>query len=238
MIPEGYSRRLVGSNLFFKETGTVLDVPLVENRDELTKLFYQEANRILLAFDWQDIKITHKFFNNGVRFAMTAPVDITMPACDVIDFIWLSTREDFETEVFKIIEEAKHKLIPLIDEDKNLTYRKLYELTKSKGFNFRGKNKAFISSGKGCYEFDLDNDLIDNIPWQDTYDIPAVIVTGTNGKTTTTIRLTDYICRVAGKLIGCSSTDWVKVNDELILMKVTIQVQLVINLFLQIRKLK
>lgn len=62
MIPEGYSRRLVGPNLFFKETGTVLDVPLVDNRDELTKLFYQEANRILLALDWQDIKITHKFF--------------------------------------------------------------------------------------------------------------------------------------------------------------------------------
>ena len=236
MIPEGYSRRLVGSNLFFKETGTLLDVPLVENRDELTKLFYQEANRILLALDWQDIKITHKFFNNGVRFAMTAPVDITMPACDVIDFIWLSTREGFEIEVFKIIEEAKH--IPLIDEEKNLTYRKLYELTKYKGFNaFRDKNKAFISSSKGCYEFDLDNDSIDNIPWQDIYDIPAVIVTGKNGKTTT-IRLTDYICRVTGKLIGYSSTDWVKVNDELILMKVTIQGQLVMNLFLQIRKLK
>ncbi|MBK2149778.1 Mur ligase [Francisella tularensis] len=216
MIPEGYSRRLVGPNLFFKETGTVLDVPLVDNRDELTKLFYQEANRILLALDWQDIKITHKFFNNGVRFAMTAPVDITMPACDVIDFIWLSTREGFETGVFKTIEEAKRKLIPLIDEDKNLTYRKLYELAKSKGFNaFRDKNKAFIGSGRGCYEFDLDNDSIDDIPWQDIYDIPAVIVTGTNGKTTT-VRLTDYICRVAGKLTGYTSTDWVKVNDQLI----------------------
>ncbi|MDE4961395.1 Mur ligase, partial [Francisella tularensis subsp. holarctica] len=75
--------------MFFKETGTVLDVPLVDNRYELTKLFYQEANRILLALDWQAIKITHKFFNNGVRFAMTATVDITMPSCDVIDFIWL-----------------------------------------------------------------------------------------------------------------------------------------------------
>lgn len=29
MIPEGYPRRLVGPNLFFKETGTVLDIPLV-----------------------------------------------------------------------------------------------------------------------------------------------------------------------------------------------------------------
>lgn len=147
---------------------------------------------------------------------MTAPIDITMPACDVIDFIWLSTREGFETGVFKTIEETKHKLIPLIDEDKNLTYRKLYELAKSKGFKaFRDKNKAFIGSGKGCYEFDLNNDSIDNIQWHDIYDIPVVIVTGTNGKTTT-IRLTDYICRVAGKLTGYTSTDCVKVNDELI----------------------
>ncbi|API86543.1 Mur ligase family protein [Francisella uliginis] len=216
MIPEGYSRRLVGPNLFFKETGTVLDVPLVENREELTKLFYQEAEKFLPALGWEQIKITHKFFNNGVRFAFTAPVDITMPACDVIDFAWLSAREGFETGQFKSIEEAKKELIPAIDEDKNLTYRKLYELAKSKGFNaFRDKDKAFIGSGTGCYEFDLTKDSIDEIKWQDIYDIPAVIVTGTNGKTTT-VRLTDYICRVAGKVTGYTSTDWVKVNDELI----------------------
>ncbi|MBY7734898.1 Mur ligase family protein [Francisella philomiragia] len=216
MIPEGYSRRLVGPNLFFKETGTVLDVPLIDHRDELTKLFYQEAERILPALGWEHIKLTHKFFNNGVRYAMIAPVDITMPACDVIDFIWLSVREGFENGSFKTLEEAKQKLMPLIDEDKNLTYRKLYDLAKSKGFNaFRDKNKAFVGSGTGCYEFDLDNDKIEDVDWSKVYDIPAVIVTGTNGKTTT-VRLTDYICRMAGKLTGYTSTDWVKVNDELI----------------------
>lgn len=216
MIPEGYSRRLVGPNLFFKETGTVLDVPLIENRDELTKLFYQEANKFLPALGWEEIKIVHKFFNNGVRFAFISPVDITMPACDVIDFVWASARQGFETGTFKTIEVAKKELIPIIDEDKNIVYRRLYELAKSKGLNaFRDKNKAFIGSGTGCYEFDLDNDSIDSINWENIYDIPAIIVTGTNGKTTT-VRLTDYICRVAGKLTGYTSTDWVKVNDELI----------------------
>ncbi|QIV95830.1 UDP-N-acetylmuramyl tripeptide synthase [Allofrancisella inopinata] len=216
MIPEGYSRRLVGPNLFFKETGTVLDVPLTEDKEKLTKLFYEEANRILPALGWEEIKIVHKFFNNGIRLAITAPVDITMPACDVIDFIWLSVREYVEKGSFKTLEAAKEILLPLINEDKNLTYRKLYELAKSKGFNaFRDKNKAFVGSGTGCYEFDLEYDDISLVPWQNVYDIPAVIVTGTNGKTTT-VRLTDYICRFAGKVTGYTSTDWVKVNDELI----------------------
>ena len=216
MIDEGYSRRLVGPNLFFKETGTVLDIPLTEDRERLTELFYQEANRILPELGWVDIKITHKFFNNGVRYAMIAPVDITMPACDVIDFIWLSVREYVENGKFKSIDEAKKELLPTIKEDENLTYRKLYELAKSKGFNaFRDKNKAFIGSGTGCYEFDLQNDDLESIAWDKVYDIPAVIVTGTNGKTTT-VRLTDFICRYAGKLTGYTSTDWVKVNDELI----------------------
>ncbi|WP_232223310.1 Mur ligase family protein [Francisella frigiditurris] len=215
-MPEGYSRRLVGPNLFFKETGTVLDVPLKDNKDEMTKLFYKEAERILPALGWKDIKITHKFFRNGVRLAFIAPVDITMPACDVIDFVWLSARELVEKGTAKSIEEAKEKLLPLINEDKNLTYRKLYDLAKSKGFNvFREKNKAFIGSGKGSYEVDLSEVDFDNIPWSDIYDIPAIIVTGTNGKTTT-VRLTDFICRYAGKLTGYTSTDWVKVNNELI----------------------
>ena len=216
MIPEGYSRRLVGPNLFFKETGTVLDIPLTEDRERLTELFYQEAKRILPELGWVDIKITHKFFNNGVRYAMIAPVDITMPACDVIDFIWASVREYVERGEFKSLDEAKSTLIAVIKEDENLTYRKLYELAKSKGFNaFRDKDKAFIGSGTGCYEFDLVDGNLENIEWDKVYDIPAVIVTGTNGKTTT-VRLTDYICRVAGKLTGYTSTDWVKVDDELI----------------------
>ncbi len=45
--------------------------------------------------------------------------------------------------------------------------------------------------------------------------IPIMAITGTNGKTTT-VRLTDFICRFAGKLTGYTSTDWVKVNNELI----------------------
>lgn len=216
MLPEGYSRRLVGPNLFFKETGTVLDVPLTYDKEKLTDLFYQEAKRILPELGWVDIKIAHKFFNNGVRFAMTAPVDITMPACDVIDFIWLSVREYVENGEFKTIEKAKNTLLPLIETDKNLTYCKLHELAKSKGLNaFRDKNKAYIGSGTGCYEFDLVRDTLESIEWSKIYDIPAVIVTGTNGKTTT-IRLTDFICRFAGKLTGYTSTDWVKVNDELV----------------------
>ena len=216
MIDEGYSRRLVGPNLFFKETGTVLDIPLTDDRERLTELFYQEANRILPELGWVDIKITHKFFNKGVRYAMTAPVDITMPACDVIDFIWLSVRKYVENGEFKSIDEAKNELLPTIKEDENLVYRKLYELSKSKGFNvFRDKNTAFIGSGTGCYEFDLKNDNLEGIAWDKIYDIPAVIVTGTNGKTTT-VRITDFICRFAGKLTGYTSTDWVKVNDELI----------------------
>ena len=216
MIPEGYSRRLVGPNLFFKETGTVLDIPLTDDREKLTKLFYDEVNRILPALGWTDIKAKHIFFSNGVRFAISAPVDITMPACDVIDFIWLSVIEYVENGSFKTIQEAKDILLPTINEDKNLTYRKLYDISKSKGFNaFREGDKAFVGSGTGCYDFDLNKSKLDDIPWDDVYDIPAVIVTGTNGKTTT-VRLTDYICRVAGKLTGYTSTDWVKVNDETI----------------------
>ncbi|AXA34747.1 Mur ligase family protein [Francisella adeliensis] len=216
MIPEGYSRRLVGPNLFFKETGTVLDIPLIDDREKLTKLFNQEAYRILPELGWTEIKLEHKFFNNGVRFAMTAPVDITMPACDVIDFIWASVRQFVEEGSYKTIEEAKSELMDFINEDQNLKYRKLHELAKSKGFNaFRDKDTAFVGSGTGCYEFDLTNDEIDNIDWSKVYDIPAVIVTGTNGKTTT-VRLTDYICRYAGKLTGYTSTDWVKVNNKLV----------------------
>jgi cyanophycin synthetase len=55
----------------------------------------------------------------------------------------------------------------------------------------------------------------DDLPWPDFHDIPLGLVTGTNGKTSTT-RIAASIVRAAGRSVGLSSTDGIRVDGELI----------------------
>ncbi|MCV2872291.1 Mur ligase family protein [Defluviimonas sp. WL0050] len=51
--------------------------------------------------------------------------------------------------------------------------------------------------------------------WSRLHDIPLALVTGTNGKTTTT-RLIAAMARAAGKVAGLSSTEFVRVGDDIL----------------------
>jgi UDP-N-acetylmuramyl tripeptide synthase len=53
------------------------------------------------------------------------------------------------------------------------------------------------------------------VDWGALHDVPVVLVTGTNGKTTT-VRLLHAIGQAAGRVTGVTSTDWIRVGDELV----------------------
>ncbi|MEO8084040.1 MAG: Mur ligase family protein, partial [Ardenticatenales bacterium] len=55
----------------------------------------------------------------------------------------------------------------------------------------------------------------DTVPWPIVHDIPIALVTGTNGKSTT-VRLVAAIARAAGRVAGVSTTDWVRVGDDVL----------------------
>ena len=56
---------------------------------------------------------------------------------------------------------------------------------------------------------------VDDVPWSQLGDIPVILITGTNGKTTTA-RLLARIVQQAGLSVGNSSTDGIAVNGELV----------------------
>src|SRR5690606_21780491 len=80
---------------------------------------------------------------------------------------------------------------------------------------FIEKYDICIGSGKYAFRADIDDIVLHDIPWDDIKDVPTVIVTGTNGKTTT-VRLTAYIVKNAKRMVGYCSTDWVVVGDEIV----------------------
>ena len=79
-----------------------------------------------------------------------------------------------------------------------------------------GEDKVSLGLGTGCKTWP-ENALPapDELDWDKLHDIPVALVTGTNGKSTT-VRLTAAIGAAAGRTVGLSSSDWVRVGQETI----------------------
>lgn len=216
-LPDGHSTRLFGANSFFDISGAVIDVHVKDHKDELVKLYLSEIDRVLPALGWEaDYKSGYKTYSQGIRFAISAPFDLLWPATDLVEYIWLSVRHKLELGEFLSLDEAKSHMLPLINKYQHLVYRKVYAEAKRRSLNvFENGSKIAIGSGKYAYIVDLDKLVYDDIPWSEIKEIPAVMVTGTNGKTTT-VRLTRFICKSAGKVVGYCSSDWIMVGDDVI----------------------
>src|SRR6185437_748494 len=216
-LPVGRSTRLFGANLFFDEPGSVLDVPVSDNQDELVKLWFMELNRVLPVIGWEsNYKTGFKKYSKGIRFAVSAPFDLLWAATDLVEYIWLSVSHKFDFGEFLSLDNAKSHMLPILDKYTNLVYRKVYAEAHRRKLNvFEDGTSVAIGSGKYSYIVALDKLSYDAIPWDNIKEIPAVLVTGTNGKTTT-VRLTRFICKTANKIVGYCSSDWIMIGDEII----------------------
>jgi cyanophycin synthetase len=77
-------------------------------------------------------------------------------------------------------------------------------------------DKISIGLGRGCKVYTTaDLPAVGAVDWERLYDIPVAMVTGTNGKSTT-VRLAAAIGAAAGKCVGLSSSDWVRIGDEIL----------------------
>ena len=74
-----------------------------------------------------------------------------------------------------------------------------------------------MGHGIGCQVWAVDRSAKRRIRWSGSalHDVPIAFVTGTNGKTTTT-RLCDAIAKAAGKVAGLTSTEFVRVGDDVL----------------------
>lgn len=212
-----YSTRLMGSNTFFNEPGAVLDVGVTFDQAKLTELLISEAERVLKRLNWVDYKQGYKVYSKGIRFAITAPIDLLWVACDVLDYIWKSVMSQYLKGKLLDLDTNCERLSREVAKAINLVFRATHAEARSRQLNVFSDDEGTISIGSGKYAYitKLRGLNLSLIPWDTIKEIPTVLVTGTNGKTTT-VRLAAFIAYNAGKHVGYCSTDWVMVGDEII----------------------
>lgn len=211
-----FSSRLLGQSRFFPVAGAVIDISCEkDNNKQIAELFEDELHYILAKLPVKDYDIKTLVFANGINIAVRYPYDLLMVACDILDWVWLEIVDHFDKDLPIRRQKAVKIFTQMIVENQRIILRKVYAKAQSLKLNF-SIYKDMIILGSGYKQFRIKQSQVTkltDIPWKKIANIPSILVTGTNGKTTTT-RLTEFICRKAKLKSGYCSTDWVMVNGR------------------------
>ena len=211
-----FSSRLLGQSRFFDVAGAVIDISLVTTDNFKTaELFATELDKILRKLPIKDYEVKILVFDNGINIALRYPYDLLMVACDLLDWVWLEIVDFIEQDLPIRTKECIRDFTSMIEDNQQIILRKIYDKAHQHQVNFF-INKDIIVLGSGIGQFRTKVNKITklkDIPWKKIHNIPTALITGTNGKTTTT-RLTEFICRKAKLKSAYCSTDWVMVNGR------------------------
>lgn len=210
-------RRLTGANFLMSEVGAAAEATIDDNNKAIVMGLWRTAARKLLdGVDWTDSKIAMRSFDGGATLQVSAPTDALFAATHLVEASWNATNAklagdvyDFDVMAVSLREKINDELSPA----EVILANKASEM----GLTFLGHDdKISIGLGKGAKVYETsDLPSIDTVDWNALHDIPVAVVTGTNGKSTT-VRLAAAIGGAANKCVGLSSSDWVRVGDEIL----------------------
>lgn len=218
------SRRLFGPNRFSVRAGAVLEVECGSaSAIDAVARWSDEARRLTTALGWHDMHTVTVRARASANLFVSAPVDGLMTATDLTEYAWVAA-------------EARVAGAPgadVITADAIAVLRAQYakerealphlvaiaHFADARDINF-SLDDEFCSVGSGGgvgvvahADAALDDAASFQDAWSDTYDVPIALVTGSNGKTTTT-RLVAAMSRAAGRCTGWNCSDGVWVDDE------------------------
>ena len=212
------SRRLTGPNFHTHAPAVVLEAQLEEGeRDAFVAAWQRHARRLLDALGWDEATTFVRRHASGASLGFTAPEDALYAATEVNEAVWQAAVADVSgSERASEAETLKH-LRAQIEKEQNPALRTLHAAADAHGVAFFfDDDEATVGLGAGSRTWPADAlPAPDNVPWDAVHDVPVALVTGTNGKSTT-VRLTAAMAAAADRKAGLSSTDFVRVGNEIV----------------------
>ncbi|HYH46147.1 MAG TPA: Mur ligase family protein [Thermoanaerobaculia bacterium] len=218
-MPPLDSRRLTGPGLLLDRAGAVLDVALPDaaDGDVLLGLWREELARLLAALGWAGETVVVRRFPGGANLAFTAPPDVLYAATEVNDQAWAAAEARQAGQQVPPFEEAVARLAGEIAKERNPALLALLAEAGRRGVACLAGD-GLVTVGLGAGSRTWPDDALPSpaeVDWSAVHDVPVLLVTGTNGKTTT-VRLLAAIAREAGITAGTTSTDRVEVAGEML----------------------
>ncbi|MCX7557101.1 Mur ligase family protein [Xanthomonadaceae bacterium JHOS43] len=214
------SRRLTGPNPYFAATGAALECVGIPVDDGLLARWRNNVRSMCRALGWPEGTIVARPHRGGASLAFAAPPDRLLCATEVNEWAIgaacgipigaspghpATWDHDQATRTLHALanEEIVPSLLTLLDA---ASRRRIPALL--------GEDQVTLGSGAGGRDFPLDAlPSPDDVAWSELSAVPAALVTGSNGKTTT-VRLIAAMLRASGKRVGYSCTDGLFIAAE------------------------
>ncbi len=208
------SRCLTGPNLFFQQTGTVLDVSLPEvAAEQVIALWREQVQDLLDAVGWSESAPHVRGYDGGASLGFTAPTDVLYAATELNTTAWQAALAQLDGKEFDR-EAAVAKLTERLAKEHNPELLRLKDAAERRGVSFfHDGDRATVGLGRGSQSWEV-KQLPDpeQVDWSAIHDVPTVMVTGTNGKSSS-IRILAQLVKSAGLIPGLNSTENVQVGE-------------------------
>lgn len=211
-------RRLTGPGLLWNHPGAILDVFFEDFEPEIvTNLWAHHARQVLDALGWQDQEQTHRVFTGGVNLAISAPMDQLYSAIFAARTAWHFCAADLLGETPGEFDAMIANVKGVMANEANLPLIALINAAAQHGVDILcDDDDISIGHGTGSQAWPIDAlPTPDDVDWDSLHNIPIAFITGTNGKTTTT-RLLEAIARASGRVSGLTSTEVVRVGNDIL----------------------
>lgn len=213
-------RRLTGPGLLWKRKGAIIDIfdaGTGFDHQAFITAWDNHARRVLNAVGWSGEHINSRVFDEGVNLAVSAPSDVLYSAIFVAETachfaahdVLGSTPNDFDG----MIADLKR----IITVEVNPPLIALEQAAKERKIDFLcDDDEVSIGHCGGSKVWPVDQiPAPSDIDFEASYNIPVAMITGTNGKSTS-VRISAAIAEAAGKIAGTTSTDYVKIGDDIL----------------------
>lgn len=213
------SRRLTGASLLLSRPGAILETRLPpERKRRLMRRWSTWVNQLYADLGWFDQEVATRDMGPTQMLAATAPPAALLPATYVLEqaLDWalqdpaVPSSDAYHRAVDTLVTRVARRTDGWLDALVRSAERHRAQL-------LIGERDLSIGEGAAALVFaDDDIPTPESIDWSDKqHRLPTVLVTGTNGKTTTS-RILARILKTAGHTVGFSCTDYVQIGDEIV----------------------
>ncbi len=212
------SRRLTGPNLFWDWPGAILDVAIDDIPADLVIAAWSlEVTRLMEAVGWNTDNTCSRIYEGGVSLVINAPIDVLYAACELNEAALERALAWLLDKPLPDLSDTISRLSAQVAKESDPDLLALQEAAAREHVPFLwDDDEVSVGFGKTAIVWPADQlPAPETINWQQVASIPLGIVTGTNGKSTT-VRLAAAMLAAAGLRAGITSTDYIRVGEEIL----------------------